>query len=325
MKVTLRNITDLSLVALAILAVLIFAKPSWLDRMPNSDWGCAPAVDVGGKKVACALPATYEELAKAFVCVCPKAGTGPVGSGVLIGGGSGDRLKVCLVTARHVAELCIVAGGPNSVSFILHRQNADNDYRKTYSGEGLKWLAGANGSDLASVEVTQAFQTSRSEGIDVKYVPLKFLPTPVDDVAAVQGTFLIRREDFARFGIGLGTEVGSLGFAGELWSAMQGRDRQPMAFRAGHIAIRNDEMKTFTPSGSPTYIVESNMHPGFSGGPVFAHYQVNGLTYPALIGIVQDVVASRGMMEITSEQNTKEKVVMPSGYAAVAPIDELLH
>jgi len=320
----MKTLADVLLVALAIVGVLMFVRPMLHRHHDNANWGCAPVVDVGGEKVACALPATYEELAKAFVCVCPKAGRGPVGSGILIGAGIGDRLKVCLVTARHVAELSVAAGGPNSVSFILHRQNADNDYRKTFSGEGLKWLAGANGSDLASVDVTQAFRTSRAEGIDVKYVPLKFHPTPVNDVAAVQGTFLIRREDFARFGIGLGSEVGSLGFAGELWSAMQGRDRQPMAYRAGHIAIRNDEMNTFTPSGSPTYIVESNMHPGFSGGPVFAHYQVNGLAYPALIGIVQDVVASRGVMEITSEQNTKEKVVMPSGYAAVAPIDDLL-
>ena len=75
--------------------------------------------------------------------------------------------------------------GKDSVTFIVHRPNETNDFRKTYHGEDVRWGFATTSSDLAVVDVTQPFKKLREEGVDVRYVFLQHTPLPVDDPAAV--------------------------------------------------------------------------------------------------------------------------------------------
>ena len=46
-----------------------------------SPYGLPPVQSIDGKAVSCAAPATYEDLAHAFVCVCKAPKHPPIGSG----------------------------------------------------------------------------------------------------------------------------------------------------------------------------------------------------------------------------------------------------
>ena len=46
-----------------------------------SPYGLPPVQTIDGKSVSCAAPATYEDLAHAFVCVCKAPKHPPIGSG----------------------------------------------------------------------------------------------------------------------------------------------------------------------------------------------------------------------------------------------------
>ena len=73
-----------------------------------------------------------------------------------------------------------------------------------------------------------------------------------------------------------------------------------------------------------TYIIESDIHPGYSGGPVFARYTINGLDYFALIGVVKGCIgkiSDQGKIITVSQLN---KAFVPSGFATVVPIDDLI-
>ena len=48
-----------------------------------SPYGLPPVQTIDGKAVSCAAPATYEDLAHAFVCVCKAPKHPPIGSGVI--------------------------------------------------------------------------------------------------------------------------------------------------------------------------------------------------------------------------------------------------
>ena len=289
-----------------------------------SPYGLPPVQTIEGKSVSCAAPATYEDLAHAFVCVCKAPKHPPIGSGVLVGTKDPNGLKVHLLTARHVAEVCIDANGKDSVTFIVHRPNETNDFRKTYHGEDVQWGFATTGSDLAVVDVTQPFKTLRLEGVDVRYVFLQHTPLPVDDPAAVQGAFVIKRCDFDKYHLGIGTEVGVFGSASEIWESMLYKGRQPLGFRTGRVAIRNDALPRRPRGGAPIYIIEAETHPGYSGGPVFASFKINGLDYPALIGVVKGSLGKRSE-EVTAVDGSKfTEVFKGSGFATVAPIDDLI-
>ena len=289
-----------------------------------SPYGLPPVQTVEGKPVSCAAPATYEDLAHAFVCVCKAPKHPPIGSGVLAGVKDPNGLKVYLLTARHVAEACIAANGKDSVTFIVHRPNETNDFRKTYQGEAVQWGFAMTGSDLAVVDVTKPFNTLRQEGVDVRYVFLQHTPLPVDDQGAVQGALVIKRCDFDKYHLGIGTEVGVFGSASEIWESMLYKGRQPLGFRTGRVAIRNDALPRRPRGGAPIYIIESDIHPGYSGGPVFANFKINGLDYPALIGVVKGSLGKRSK-EVTAVDGSKiTEVFKGSGFATVAPIDDLI-
>ena len=129
----------------------------------------------------------------------------------------------------------------------------------------MQWGFATTGSDLAVVEVTQPFKTLRKEGVDVRYVFLQHTPLPVDDPAAVQGAFVIKWCDFDKYHLGIGTEVGVLGSASEIWESMLYKGRQPLGFRTGRVAIRNDALPRRPRGGAPIYIIEAEIHPGYSG------------------------------------------------------------
>ena len=289
-----------------------------------SPYGLPPVQMIDGKPVACAAPATYEDLAHAFVCVCKAPKHPPMGSGVLAGVKEPNGLKVYLLTARHVAEACIAANGRDSVTFLAHRPNETNDFRKTYHGEAVQWGFATTGSDLAVVDVTKPFNTLRQEGVDVRYVFLQHTPLPVDDPAAVQGAFVIKRRDFEKYHLGIGTEVGVLGVASEIWESMLYKGRQPLGFRTGRVAIRNDALPRRARGGAPIYIIEADTHPGYSGGPVFASFKINGLDYPALIGVVKGSIGKRSEDVTTVDGGKITEVFKGSGFATVSPIGDLI-
>ena len=298
------------------------AEPKTVNVL--SPYGLPPVQTIDGKAVSCAAPATYEDLAQAFVCVCKAPKHPPIGSGVLVGAKESSGLKVYLLTARHVAEACIAANGKDSVTFIVHRPNETNDFRKTYHGEDVRWGFATTGSDLAVVDVTAPFKTLRQEGVDVRYVFLQHTPLPVDDQAAVQGGFVIKRCDFDKYHLGIVTEVGVFGSASEIWESMLYKGRQPLGFRTGRVAIRNDALPRRARGGAPIYIIEADTHPGYSGGPVFANFKINGLDYPALIGVVKGSLGKRSE-EVTAVDGSKRtEVFKGSGFATVAPIDDLI-
>ena len=73
----------LALCVLAVVGIVIFVGP-YVERLfvqgggqsvPQqvvvSPWGRPPVASSGGQQVVCAMPPTFEELSKAFVCVCP--------------------------------------------------------------------------------------------------------------------------------------------------------------------------------------------------------------------------------------------------------------
>lgn len=325
---------------LGIAAIAMFVRPYIQRLFPQSEvppapqkvvqpqmistYGLPPLQMIDGKPVACAAPATYEDIAHAFVCICDGPKRPPIGSGVFVGVSEPNGLRVYLMTACHVAGACIAAQGDGTVSFIVHCPNGTNDVRKTYHGDGICWRFPRTGSDLAVFDVTQAFNALRKKSVDVRYVFFQYVPLRNDDPAAVQGSVVIRRGDFDKYKLGIGTEVGILGLASEIWDSMIIRGRQPLGFRTGRVAIRNDSLPHSPTVAAPIYIIESDIHPGYSGGPVFARYTINGLDYFALIGVVKGCIgkiSDQGKITTVSQLN---KAFVPSGFATVVPIDDLL-
>ena len=334
------KIHALAMCVLAVVGIVIFVGPYIQRLIPQSEvppapqkvvqpqmistYGLPPLQMVDGKPVACAAPPTYEDLAHAFVCVCDGPKRPPIGSGVFVGVKESKGLRVYLMTACHVAGACIAAQGEEAVSFIVHCPNGTNDVRKTYLGNGISWRFPRTGSDLAVFDVTQTFNTLRKEGVDVRYVFFQYVPLQNDDPAAVQGSVVIRRGDFDKYKLGIGTEVGILGLASEIWDSMIIKGRQPLGFRTGRVAVRNDSLPRSPTGAAPIYIIESDIHPGYSGGPVFARYTINGLDYFSLIGVVKGCIGKitdQGKITTVSQFN---KAFVPSGFATVVPIDDLV-
>ena len=93
------KIHALALCVLAVVGIVMFVGP-YVERLfaqkngqpapqpvaPKtvnvlSPYGLPPVQTIDGKAVACAAPATYEDLAHAFVCVCKAPKHPPIGSG----------------------------------------------------------------------------------------------------------------------------------------------------------------------------------------------------------------------------------------------------
>lgn len=271
-----------------------------------------------------APPASFEEIAKACVVLCSVTDKKPpCGSGVFVGvGQEGEKPRIFLLTAAHVAQRVNMGTPTNAVAFIIHRPNENTDLRKTVAPDGNGWLTPGGLEDIAMVDVTSAFGRMVDEGQDVKYIHAAALPVEGVPPNAVKGTFTVRRESFGQYNIGLGTEIRALGMATELWRSNlpKERVRQPLALRAGVIATRHDT-PLLAGASEGAFIVDARLAPGFSGGPVFAMVRNAYLEYPALVGVCLGVVRGVSFDDADRVRTLDESV--QSAYGIVTPLDKM--
>ena len=327
-----RDVLDAVLATLCLLALLrlmgwfpfngVFARQQGKGQAAQPVQIAPPSNSNTPMPVRLAQPASFEEVAKACVVICSLTTKAPCGSGVFVGLKQGDdTLRVVLLTAAHVARGASPLGNTNVVSFIVHRPNEKTDLRKTVEADGLVLTPPEGMNDIAMVDVTGAFGRMVAEGLDVKFIRATKLP--IEDVPpnAVKGAFVVRSESFGPFGIGLGTEIRTLGMATELWRSNlpKARVRQPLALRAGVIATRHDTPLVAGVSEG-AFIIDARLTPGFSGGPVFAMVRDSHLEYPALVGVCLGVV--RGLSFDDGKSRTVDESIQ-SAYGIVTPLDAI--
>ena len=333
-KLDKRDILDAVLTTISLLALLWwmgwFPFNGFLDDLLGKKQQAQPAQAAvqpeqnapGQSKIA--PPASFEEIAKACVVLCSVTDKKPpCGSGVFVGvGQEGQKPRIFLLTAAHVAQRVNMGTPTNAIAFIIHRPNENTDLRKTVAPDGNGWLTPGGLEDIAMVDVTSAFGRMVDEGQDVKYIHAAALP--VEDVPpnAVKGTFTVRRESFGQYNIGLGTEIRALGMATELWRSNlpKERVRQPLALRAGVIATRHDT-PLLAGASEGAFIVDARLAPGFSGGPVFAMVRNAYLEYPALVGVCLGVVRGVSFDDADRVRTLDESV--QSAYGIVTPLDKM--
>lgn len=268
-------------------------------------------------------PASYEEIAKAFVAICAKDSASPGGSGVFVGTLRDGKRTVLLLTAAHVTVQCIKSGCTNSIPVLLHRGGGKPDFVITLKGRtpsDLAWGVPLTQADISVVDVTPYFNSLVEKGWDIKYLPLAFLPEEWPDDCAVRGVVSLPRKLFKDYRIGIGTRVMAFGTAIEMWSSEEAKKHQPLAVRTGIISARQD-FPTQWPGVASTapIMVECNTLPGFSGGPVFAEIKNGMLTYPAFIG-VSSCMITRGHVPL----DTNPGLPNLSGFSLVSALDELV-
>ena len=267
-----------------------------------------------------ALPATYEEIAKAFVSICPGPSQAPFGSGVFIGQKTAETNRIFLVSAAHVAWASYNATKTNSVCFVVHRANEKTDLRKNVWMDG-EWRAVGPSSDISLAEVTGAFNRMIAEGIDVKSTPLVF--EPVEDVPphAVKGVVAVQKRDFPAYRLGLGSEVRILGTSIEMWlsQAPKERVRQPLALRVGVVASSEEYMHL--PGTHGDFLIDARIQHCFSGGPVFATVKSGILEYPAFVGVVSAYLKGVHFDAIDGREPELGGSTLNSGYGVVVPFD----
>ena len=275
------------------------------------------------------LPATYDDLAKAFVSICPANNTPPTGSGVFIGHvDAGGKLQVYLFTAAHVAATADRFSRTNSVTFIVSRPNEDTDIRRTVRMDDLGWRGPNTYADIAEANVTTAFNKMIRDGLDVKFIPL--VSTPVEEVPsnAVKGVVAVRKKDFSQYRLGIGTDVRMLGMSVELWMAKppKERTRQPMTLRTGVIARCEPTLSIngSTPGSAGEFLIDARIQHGFSGGPVFATVKAGLLEYPAFVGIVSAFLPGYRYDAIDGREPERSQHIN-SGYGVVVPVDDYFH
>jgi len=230
-------------------------------------------------------PASFDELSKAFVCICVHEPPVLGGSGVFVGICKDGRREVSLMTAAHVAFENFKDGITNEVSIIPHRGRGQLDVPVKLNDVAKGWLPHHNYTDIAIVDVTPYFNTMVKQGWDVRYIPMFPAPKHGEDDRAIEGACLLPSKYFAQYGIGMGTPISAMGCASELWTEPFISKRQPLALRTGVIASRVDFMKGIAPSENPPIIIEANLNPGYSGGPIFASVFLGEKAYPILIGV----------------------------------------
>lgn len=331
MKIS-ENIKDIidyavALLLIFVLVVYFFDIPLPWSRQEADPESRAPEAlqnssvpGMQSKRMTWDLPASYEDIAKAFVSVCADKKY-PGGSGFLVGiEKDGDR-RIMLFTARHVAKESIKRSGTNTVTLLVHRPAEKADFRKTYEGPSVNWMFPFSKGDLACIDVTQTFKTMREEGIDIRYLPFRIFPEKDDaHPEAVKGVLFIQKANFEAFKIGLGSEVRILGSSSELWGMFKGplRRRQPLALRHGIIASPRDAFSDPDINPRGVFMIDAEVHPGFSGGPVFTPVKVGTLEYPAMIGLVRSVLVPT---PLSPDANPRD-LVQPSNLALITPIDE---
>ena len=230
-------------------------------------------------------PASYDELSKAFVCICVYEPPVLGGSGVFVGIYKDGKREVSLMTAAHVAAENFKNGITNEVGIIPYRGNGQPDIPMKLNDVAKGWSPCLNYTDIAIVDVTPYFDSMVKQGWDVRYIPMFPAPKHSEDDRAIEGACLLPSKYFAQYGIGMGTPVTAMGCASELWTEPFISKRQPLALRTGVIASRVDFIKGLAPSENPPIIIEANLNPGYSGGPIFASVFLGEKAYPILIGV----------------------------------------
>ncbi len=169
-------------------------------------------------------------------------GTRTVGTGFLINDPSPDgRARVVLVTAEHV-----FAKMPGPIATIGFRiENADGSWR--YDPEPLKIRDGAK--EL----------WTRNPDHDIAVIQIDAPPTFAK--AAIPEDWLAGDDTFAKYSLGPGDEMLALGFPEGLSANSAGFP----ILRAGRIA----SFPLGPSSAFPTFLLDFNVFPGNSGGPVY--------------------------------------------------------
>lgn len=273
-----------------------------------------------------AYPARYDELAKAFVSICPSNNLPPIGSGVFLGHlDGGGKLRIHLYTAAHVAATADFYSRTNILTYIVSRPDQDSDIRKTVQMDNDGWRRPVTNADIAEADVTSAFNKMIRDGLNVKFIP--FVSTPVENVPehAVKGVVAVKKKDFPQYGLGIGTDVRMLGTSVELWMSkkMKERKRQPMTLRTGVIA-RCEPALNVNGSGdgsSGDFLIDARIQHGFSGGPVFATIKAGYLEYPAFVGIVSAFLPGYKYDAIDGHE-PEPNLNVNSGYGVVVPPDD---
>lgn len=265
-------------------------------------------------------PAKHDELSKAFVCLCPKDNKTPGGCGFFIGTFENGKREVKLMTAAHVAASCIQSGLTNDVAVIAHHGKGEPDQNITLRETGLAWCPTSRYADITMMDVTPYFEGMVKHGWDVKYIPIQGLPTWAEDDRAVEGAFMLPSKYLGSYGIGLGTPVVAYGNAYELWFSPELMDRQPLGLRSGIIAARLNAFKTpGYRDTTPPIVIECNVYPGYSGGPVFANAQIGPYDYPALIGVTSGLLGASPTAVPKSHDTFNH-----GGLCFITPLDEFI-
>lgn len=270
-------------------------------------------------QIQLAPPATYEEIAKAFVSICPRNNQAPIGSGVFLGHTIAGATRIYLVSAAHVAYASHTTTKTNSVCFIVHRANEKTDLHKNIWMDS-EWRCTGTSSDIAIAEVTGAFNRMIAEDLDVKYIPLTYDPIENVPPHAVKGVVTVRKCDFSAYRLGLGSEVRILGTSIEMWLSQVAKDRvrQPLALRVGVVASSDDYMHL--PNSHGDFLIDARIQHCFSGGPVFATVKTGVLEYPAFVGVVSAYL--RGVnFDAIDGREPEFGGPINSGYGVVVPLD----
>ena len=272
-------------------------------------------------------PATWDEVSRAFCTICVKGW--PVGSGVLVSHKSPGMVperQIYLMTARHVAQQTSVS---NRFSVILAQASIDNPARtmRFCTLQQCTWIVPLTMVDMAAVNITQLWRSMKKSYPDIGYIDMDSPVFGVNDTDAVHGVTAIRRSDFQREQIGLGTDLWFFGTSQEYWVSNLLLPDQPMVMRKGHIAWRNGSLRSVDTNQAEVICFEGTVQPGNSGGPVFVKVNRNGRSYPALVGILK---ASLGAFDRAPKDQTptraeiKRILAAQSRLAFASPLDDWL-
>ncbi len=207
--------------------------------------------------------------------------------------------EVFLVTNRHVVA------GKNIVSIRLNPKNSA-DPGQVFTIPGADWFFHSNASeDIAVAKVN--WQILMERGIDVRFFPNDSIALSISRMGEI--------------GLSAGDGVFVLGFPMNL----AGAQRNYVIVRRGAVARVSDLME----SASQYMLVDANIFPGNSGGPVILEptdFAISGTkrnNTAFLLGVVRAYIPYSDLA--VSQQTQHQRIVFEenSGLAEVVPMDRV--
>lgn len=271
--------------------------------------------------------AQWEDIAQAFVSICTQNWT--EGSGILVGMSLPSdtiRRHVYVLTAAHVARESIRVEGTNTVNVLLRKKGSRDVVRKVFSIPGETWLEPQSQADLALFDITMVLPEIEREGLDYRYVNLS--SEVPDDEHAIKHVGFCRRRDFAKAGLGLGSDIFWLATSGEVWCSTKRKGRMPMVMRRGSIAMPEGQFVSPVKDRAEIIAVDCHVIGCASGGPVFSTVPLGNRMSPVLIGIGKAQLA--GLPDTryeTSKVRTADGQLDPrkeSYLGLITPLDDIL-